>query len=265
MRVGIVGCGFVGNAVRETLRYQHEVHAYDPLRPALGKLEDAFACDVIFVCVPTPRAPGGACDTSIVESVLSRAFALGVPGELAIKSTVPPGFCWSMHNRFPGLEILHAPEFLTQRIAHADFAAQRRVLIGNQHGTPLTRLEGVYRESLPGVFVYYARWEETELAKLAINGTGALLVSWWNELRQVADALGGVSFHALRELVLSDGRIGSAWSEVPGPDGELGFGGACLPKDLEALIAVAQECEVRPSMACAAWAKNREVRGDKST
>ena len=264
MRVGILGCGYVGGAVRDVLRYAHDVRAHDPAKPALGSADAALeGADLVFACVPTPGTEDGRHDLSCLEAALADCAVWCAPGtEVVVKSTVPPGTCRSLAGRYPGIEVVHSPEFLTQRMALADFASQRRVVAGTRDGSEPPALARAVAESLPGARLQCATWEAAELLKLAVNGTGAVLVSWWNELAQVA-AASGVPFGELRALVLGDGRVGPCWSEVPGPDGLPGFGGACLPKDLAALGAHARRLGVAATVAGAALEKNREVRGDR--
>lgn len=262
MRVAVIGCGSVGGAVREVLRYAHDVAAYDPAKPALGTKRDALrGADVAFVCVPTPRGPEGEHDTSMVREAVAGCERLGPPGlEVAVKSTVPPGLCRELQEAHPLVQVLHVPEFLTHRMAVADFASQRRVLVGSRDGLGGDRTRDAFCDAIPGVEVVGTTWELAALTKLAVNATGAVLVSWWNELAQVAEGA-GVRFDELRALILGDGRIGPCWSAVPGPDGRRGFGGACLPKDLDALVSLARGAGVDPTVAEAAGAKNRQVRG----
>ena len=74
MKVGIVGVGFVGSAVKATMENSYQVETFD-IEPSLSttnSVEDlAKECDVLFVCVPTPASEDGSVDTSIVESVLA--------------------------------------------------------------------------------------------------------------------------------------------------------------------------------------------------
>ena len=65
------------------------------------------------------------------------------------------------------------------------------------------------------------------------------------------------------EYGLYDQRIGSTHLSVPGPDGKMGVGGSCFPKDLNALISVAESAGIKPTVLKAAWEKNLEVRPER--
>ena len=70
----------------------------------------------------------------------------------------------------------------------------------------------------------------------------------------------GIDYDEIRNLVLMDGRIGNSHMDVPGFDGDRGYGGACLPKDICSLIFKAKELGIEPSVMIGAWKKNLEVR-----
>jgi UDPglucose 6-dehydrogenase len=149
------------------------------------------------------------------------------------------------------LSILHSPEFLTQRCAHVDFQCPARNIIGVPgwpHVTPAMEsvalaLGTLYRTRFPGVPCLLMQSDESELVKLAQNAFFATKVAFFNLVYELAQAK-GLSFENVRAGMLSDGRIAHAHTAVPGPSGELGFGGACLPKDtanLETLLREAQQ------------------------
>ena len=87
----------------------------------------------------------------------------------------------------------------------------------------------------------------------------ATKVSFANEMKQICDEI-DVDFDKVVEYALYDDRIGKSHLSVPGPDGSLGFGGHCFPKDLKAIISLAEDLGVQPSVTSAVWAKNLEVR-----
>ena len=90
MNVGIIGIGVVGGAIRHGFeKLGHNVVVHDVKHKT--KIEDVIDTDIVFVCVPTPSAPNGDCDTSIVESVVRELADLKYDGIVCIKSTVKPG------------------------------------------------------------------------------------------------------------------------------------------------------------------------------
>ena len=77
--------------------------------------------EIVFVCVPTPQAADGSCDTSIIESVIQELNLYDYKGVVAIRSTVVPGFTQRMIETYKNLTICFVPEFLRERCAADDF------------------------------------------------------------------------------------------------------------------------------------------------
>ena len=87
MRIGIVGKGFVGNAISEGFKTQgHEIVAHDVRLET--KIEDVLDTPIVYIAVPTPSAPNGDCDTSIVESVLNELNDLKYKGVVRVQSNL---------------------------------------------------------------------------------------------------------------------------------------------------------------------------------
>ena len=72
-----------------------------------------------------------------------------------------------------------------------------------------------------------------------------------------------IDYDKVVEYALYDDRIGKSHLTVPGPDGKMGFGGSCFPKDINALIHICNELGIHPQILLAAWEKNLEVRPEK--
>ena len=256
-RIGVIGNGFVGRAIaRGFMEHCGEVRIHDVMpERSTHTLVETLACDWIFVCVPTPSGPDGRCDTSIIEKVIGDAWCQRIEaggGRLVIKSTVPVGFTRRMHEQYGTenkrglpLTLLHSPEFLTQRCALVDFQTPARNIVGVPCGylyvgpncepyCAAVDLAILYESRFPGVPCIRMSSDESELVKLAQNGFFATKVAYFNAIYQLAQAT-GCDFEQVRAGMLADGRIAHAHTEVPGPSGELGFGGACLSKDLQSL------------------------------
>ena len=73
----------------------------------------------------------------------------------------------------------------------------------------------------------------------------------------------GANWGDVLEGFLRDGRVGSSHSQVPGPDGKLGFGGSCFPKDIQALINFGDDIDLNLATLKGAWETNLEVRPEK--
>ncbi|MBX3654189.1 MAG: UDP-glucose/GDP-mannose dehydrogenase family protein [Ramlibacter sp.] len=245
--VGVVGLGHVGSALAAALQPRLRVLRSDPALPGSATVAElARACDVILVCVPTPARPSGAADIDHVEQVV-QAIATAcadrpTPPVTVIRSTVPPGTTQALAHLHPRLPLVVSPEFLRQHAAAADLAAASRILIGLPTPAPaeavLTALEPVWRAMSPLATVVMTDAATAELAKYATNAFLALKVTYANQLADACAAL-GLDYAALAEALVLDPRVGPSHLAVPGHDGQPGFGGPCLPKDLSALLALA--------------------------
>jgi UDPglucose 6-dehydrogenase len=87
----------------------------------------------------------------------------------------------------------------------------------------------------------------------------ATKVSFMNEMFQFCEAIGG-DWDAAVEGFITDGRIGNSHIDVPGHDGDFGYGGKCFPKDINAMIKKSEDLGLDPKMLKASWEKNKEVR-----
>ena len=98
MKIGIVGQGFVGSAIREGLKNFYEVLTYDIDSEKCNSTHEEVCdnSDIVFVCIPTPMRKDGSCDTRLLESVVDQIDQRCDQRKsnapvLVIKSTVPPG------------------------------------------------------------------------------------------------------------------------------------------------------------------------------
>ena len=263
MKVGIIGVGFVGSAVKATMekKYQTETFDIEPSLSTTTSIEElAKKCDCIFVCVPTPPAADGTVDTSIVESVLA---AIG-KSECAVvlKSTVPPGFTEAESQKI-GREITFNPEFLTAANATKDYANQNHTILGVQDTGRLTNQEylitQVIGEALPHTIIVHTSHTVAEMTKYARNCFLATKVAYANEIWGACYAL-GISYDEVRSLMVMDSRIMDSHLQVPGPDGKFGFGGACFPKDTVGLHRVLNTLEVPKELLEGVITSNLKVR-----
>ena len=91
MNIGIIGQGFVGNAIYQKFKLYFDVYTYD-LKPSLSNSNIDFIkkkCQIIFICLPTPMDKDGNCNISLVEETVS--ILNEVKAIVVIKSTVVPG------------------------------------------------------------------------------------------------------------------------------------------------------------------------------
>jgi UDPglucose 6-dehydrogenase len=265
--VGIIGNGFVGNAVYQNVRDKVETKIYDvDKNRSLNTFEEVLEQEYIFVCVPTPMKVDGSCDLSILEKLFEdisekNEDPLGKERTFIIKSTVPIGTTKKLVEKYPLLWIVHNPEFLTARNAVSDLAEADRTVIG---GDPL--LTGRVAKLYWG-YVYWNQEpeiiqttsDESEAIKYFSNTFLAYKVAYFNKVYDVCEKL-GMDYKNLRKGITTDPRIGESHTQVPGIDNDRGFGGTCFPKDLNSLINQMESHDINADMLTEVWKYNESIR-----
>jgi len=216
----------------------------------------------VFISVPTPmeEVRGGKIDLSILNNALEAIQKVKNKNNpvLVIKSTVVPGTMEDLQLRFGDLRLVFSPEFLTERYARLDFINSARIVLGgNEKDVKL--VSDILRPRFPGTKFIETDFATSQLIKYMANCFFAVKVSFMNEMAQICEAAGADWQTALAGFI-SDGRIGNSHLQVPGHDGDLGFGGKCFPKDINAMIHRSEELMIEPTVMKAAWKKNLEVR-----
>lgn len=263
-KVGIIGNGFVGSAITAGFGLHADIKIFDvdPDRKTHSFEEVCNTCSFVFVGVPTPMTSveGGKIDLSIMDDVFNRINETSQNKDtiFILKSTVVPGTTERYMEMFPNLRIVFNPEFLTERAARLDFINASRVILGGQP-EDVDAVETLYRKRFPHVKIIKTDPASAQFIKYMANCFFAVKVSFMNEMKQAADRL-GCDWDDVMNGFVSDGRIGNSHLDVPGHDGDLGFGGKCFPKDLNAFIELFQEIGVDPKVMNSAWQKNLEVR-----
>jgi UDPglucose 6-dehydrogenase len=261
MKIGLIGNGFVGSAVYENLKDTYDFVIFDK-KPQLSDCKEVREvveqCQVIFVALPTPMFEDGRCDLSIIHNAMDEIYCHYNDNIIILKSTVLPGTCKEIKKRHPNIRIVFSPEFLTEANHIEDFKNCNRMIFG---GEPEDTAECV--RLLHNVFndKYYftTDWHTAEMVKYFINNFLSVKVSFANEMSQICSST-DINYDDVVRLALYDKRIGKSHFQVPGPDGDFGFGGKCFPKDLNAMITYSQQNNVDAKMLNAAWDKNMEVR-----
>jgi len=227
----------------------------------IGTRQCVNACDATFVCVPTPRCEDGSCDTSIVEYVVGWLET----SLIVIRSTVSIGTTRSLAEQYPEKHVVFQPEYGPAETPDHPFNDLRRVrwiiLGGDRKATSLAvRLwQDVYNSD---VVIQQTTPETAELCKYMENAFLATKVTFCNEFFDIA-ARFGVDYDELRELWLLDPRIGKSHTFVFSD--RRGFGGKCLPKDLDAMISAAEQLGYEPTLLRSVRSANARVRSPKQS
>jgi len=239
MIIGIVGQGYVGTAIKEGFQQHYEVATYDKYdeeKSTANLWTLTLRSNVIFVCVPTPMNTDGTCHTDIVESVVKEIDDCNHKHKpiVVIKSTVPPGTTDRLHKKYKNIDVIFNPEFLSEATFIEDFKNQNRIILGGvRRGTNLLRQ--VYSKVFPKTTIVKTGAKHAEMVKYFTNCFLATKVSFANEMKMLCDTI-DIDYDKVVEYATYDERLGKSHWAVPGPDGELGFGGHCLPKDVSALV-----------------------------
>lgn len=267
-KIGIIGYGFVGQATGTgfATSKNNKVYWFDKFKESPNSLEEVIEnSEFIFICLPTPmfRDYSGQ-DISIVEGVLEEiAPKLSETKKiLIIKSTVLPGTTQKFQDKYPEVNFAMNPEFLTQNKANEDFLNPARTVIGVRERVIGDRLKQLYETILPKDQKYFITGiTEAEVIKYMSNVTLASKVLLANEFYELSEKI-GTNYKEIYKAVEADPRIGMHLS-VPGPDGDLGFGGACFPKDTLGLLSFAKQQNVDMSALNAIWEKNLRIRKNR--
>ena len=263
-KIGIVGQGFVGTAVKEGLKTFFDIETHDIAKESTCDTlhEICEKCNIIFVCLPTPMKYDGSCYVGIVEEVLEKINALsGLCKTVIVKSTIPPGTTAKWNIMFEHIDIVFNPEFLTEANSVNDFKNQSRIIIGGPKAAA-SKVRRVFVKAFPKVKIIKTDSTYAEMVKYITNSFLAMKVSFANEMYQICNGL-DIDYDKVVEYAMHDERLGYSHWSVPGPDGDLGYGGHCFPKDVKALINVAHELNVSPRMLTATDMKNNDVRNDR--
>ena len=207
-----------------------------------SNFNDAADCDVHFICVGTPQVKDGlAADMTFVNASLEAVGAIVKNGALVVgKSTVPVGTAARLRACLleinPQADLAWNPEFLREGFAVEDTLRPNRLVVGVTNDRAESILKEVYASNLADNTPWVrADLPTAELVKVAANSFLATKISFINAMAEICEAAGG-DVTVLAKAIGYDPRIGSRFLQAG-----IGFGGGCLPKDIRAFMARAEE------------------------
>ena len=205
--------------------------------------------DVHFICVGTPQVKDGlAADMTYVNGALEAIAPVIKAGSLVVgKSTVPVGTAARLRARLlelnPGADLAWNPEFLREGFAVDDTLNPNRLVVGVTNDRAEKILKEVYAKNLEnGTPWVRADLPTSELVKVAANSFLATKISFINAMAEICEAAGG-DVTVLAKAIGYDPRIGSRFLQAG-----IGFGGGCLPKDIRAFMARAEELGAKQAL-----------------
>jgi len=273
-RIGIVGRGFVGSAVEfgfsDKTKYVLFINDKDESK-SVNSLEDVVSySDTIFLSVPTPSNEDGSVNLNYVEDALQEISeitsgieqgAISLDNIILIRSTIPPGTTRKLQQKYQNLNLVFNPEFLTESNHKLDFVNQDRFILGGDLDNT-EKVADLFEYRFPKVPLLQTDYETAELTKYMNNCFLATKVSFLNEMKQISEKCGADWDIAIKGFLM-DSRIGQSHYQVPGPDGKLGFGGHCLPKDINALKSFGESLGLNLNTLNGVIDTNLEVRPEK--
>lgn len=230
MKIAIIGFGNIGKHVyNEVKNFNHEITIID-IKNDNYKDVIKNMYDMSFVCVPTDMLHNGHCDTSVVESVISK-----ITSEVfLIKSAIPPGTTEKIKNKTKK-RIVYSPEFYGTTI-HSEREMPFVILGGEKKDCNFCA--NFYSTIKRGSFrIVFTDLKTAELVKYMENSFLALKVTFCNEFATLAKKI-GVEYAELRELFVLDERMGNSHTFVY--EHQPYYDSHCLNKDIPALLSFAE-------------------------
>lgn len=241
MKIGIIGLGFVGNAMYQSFLkkgLRENLNVYDKFKDGgIGTFESTLESDILFLALPTPYNDiKKQYEYQPIEETLERLRDVNFKGIIIIKSTVTPETTYMLEKKY-GLGLIHNPEFLTARTADRDFHLQSHIVLGKGKlvsDDQLQQVASFYQEHYPDAELSLGSSLESESMKIFCNSFYALKVQFFTELYQLCQK-NGCDYNVVKGMMLKNNWINKMHTTVPGPDGSLSYGGFCFPKDTNAL------------------------------
>lgn len=219
INVGIIGCGFVGGALKDWLERNNPDCKIFISDPPKGYNDDLSGIDVAFLQIHVPTEEDGTQDLRLMKEIISKLPDVPV----FVRTTILPGASETL-SKETGHCVYYMPEFLTERTFIEDFRTQPMIFTGEYE-----LLERIFK----GKKFITMTPLEAELTKYMHNVFGAYKVTYFNACREYCEQQ-GVDWETVHKGMLLSGYINDTHTYVPGPDGKFGYGGKCFPKDVNA-------------------------------
>ena len=266
MSIGIIGLGFVGNAIYNSFKNKKiDTIIYDKYKNSgIGKIENCLKTDILFLCLPTLyNEEKKEYEKNSIEETLLFLQQNDYKGIVVIKSTIEPTTIYNYSSIY-SLQLVHNPEFLTARTASQDFHNQSHIILGfsnNCTQNTIDKLYSFYHKYYPLAEISVINSTESESIKLFLNSFYAVKVQYFNEIYLTCQKL-NLSYDKIKNIMLKNNWINPMHTSVPGPDNKLSYGGMCFPKDTNALNEFMKKYNISNSILEATIKERNEMRKD---
>jgi UDPglucose 6-dehydrogenase len=255
--VGVIGLGHVGGSVCELFADHVRLVTWDRTDDRPYPDAALASCDFVVVCVDTPPTADGSADVSSVVQATARLPC----DRVLLKSTVPPGTTTRLVQS-TGKRICYWPEYVGESRYHNPFFSSKIeevpfVILGGEPADRRWFIDRLLPVLGPTKTYFQCDAVEAELIKYAENAYFAAKITFVNEFRRICEAF-SADWHTVREGWLLDPRVEpmhtAAFEDDPG------FEGKCLPKDVRAIIAAAEDRGYTASFLAQVLATNATIR-----
>jgi UDPglucose 6-dehydrogenase len=226
INVGIIGCGFVGGALKTWLDENNKDVKVFVSDPPKGMNDDLSRIDIAFLQIHVPTEDDGTQDLRLMTRLIK-----GLPDvPVFVRTTILPGTSERL-SKETGHQVCYMPEFLTERTHIEDFKKQPMVFTG--------AVELLSKIFIGKRFMVMTPLE-AEITKYAHNVFGAYKVTYFNAVYDYCKKM-GANWNQVHAGMLLSGYINEMHTLVPGPDGKFGYGGKCFPKDVNAFAKMTKD------------------------
>ena len=216
-KFGILGYGYVGKATHKGLLKDQKAIVYDIMFDMDKQI--IYQADIVFICIPTNTDN----DIDIIIREIKDLQSQNSNVNIIIRSTLPLGACERIQSAVG--DIIYMPEFLRERYWDTD-CLKRPLIVGSDNkAIPEWLLEEE---------IVQCSTKEAELVKMFSNNFAVMRIAFANVFYELSQHV-GADYNAVKNMFFKI-QQDQTYMDVPGHDGTKGFGGKCLPKDLDFLI-----------------------------
>jgi UDPglucose 6-dehydrogenase len=238
IKLSVIGLGFVGSSMLKSLKLKnYNIIGYDKYKNS-DSFEDCLKTDVIFLALPTLFDENTKeYDKSCIEETCYKLVANNYKGIVVIKSTIEPKTTYKLSKKY-SLKFVHNPEFLSAATAFEDFDNQTHIVLGSGPGVSkqdLEYLKTIYEFGFPNAEFSLCTSDESESMKIFCNCFYSVKIQFFNELYLLCQKM-DCDYECVKNMMLKNNWINPMHTKVPGPDGQLSYGGFCFTKDTCALL-----------------------------